>query len=170
LADETLLQFLERRERELQTRIAVAELQAAEMQAELDEVRRAKAQLKPPTDGSLGLGHLGTRATQHTLEVEGRKGLGGMPIPEYVVEELSEKTTRKENDPVNMTLRQLVELAFKTRRFNWYGASNNDLRTFIKEMTGREIDRTSLSPTLSRLREDGILASSAGGKWRLAKD
>jgi hypothetical protein len=170
LAEETLYGFLERRERELESRLAVARIQIGEMEIELVEVRRAKEQLKLPTDGSLGLGHLDSNATEHALPVEGRKALGGMPIPDYIVESLSERKGRKESDPANMTLRELILLAFKTRRFGWYGASNSDLRAFIKETTGREIERTSLSPALARLRDDGTLASNEDGKWRLAKD
>jgi len=170
LAEETLYGFLERRERELESRIEVWRVQVEEMETELAEVRRAKEQLKPPTDGSLGIGRLPASSAERALIIEGRKGIGRAPLPEYVIESLPEKKTRRETDPANMTLRELVLLAFKTPRCLLYGASNRDLRAFIKEASGREVERTSLSPTLARLRDDGVLVSQGDGKWRLAED
>ena len=46
------------------------------------------------------------------------------------------------------------------------GATLAELRTFIKDVFGQEIDRTSISPQLARLREDGAV-EQRGRRWRL---
>jgi len=48
------------------------------------------------------------------------------------------------------------------------GATPAELRTFIKDVFGREIDRTSMSPQLARLREEGAVEQS-DTKWRLSE-
>jgi len=48
------------------------------------------------------------------------------------------------------------------------GATPAELRTFIKDVFGREIDRTSMSPQLTRLREDGVVEQK-DMKWRLSE-
>jgi hypothetical protein len=52
-----------------------------------------------------------------------------------------------------------------------YGATTMEIRDFIKDNFGRDIDRASLSPTLSRMRDEGHLKGpDSGNKWRLGSD
>ena len=46
------------------------------------------------------------------------------------------------------------------------GATSAELRTFIKDVFDREIDRTSMSPRLTRLREDGVVEQKDNGSFR----
>jgi hypothetical protein len=47
------------------------------------------------------------------------------------------------------------------------GATLAELRDYMNITMGRDIDRTSISPQLTRLREDGILVQLDDGKWCL---
>jgi len=69
------------------------------------------------------------------------------------------------------SIKELVVLALKSKRkFRWNGASASDIRDFIKDAFGRDIERASLSPQLSRLRHEGILKLSNDGTWTLTTD
>jgi hypothetical protein len=73
--------------------------------------------------------------------------------------------------PDDMTIRQLVKMALRSqRKFLFYGATAIDIKEAIHQQTGREIERSSLSPTLSRMRDEGILKLSHDGKWMFAND
>jgi len=70
----------------------------------------------------------------------------------------------------NASIKELVLSAFKSnRQFRFYGATSNEIREFIKDAFNREIARESLSPTLSRMRDDKLVELSPGGHWVLAE-
>ena len=72
----------------------------------------------------------------------------------------------------SLQIRNLVTSAFKgSRPFRMYGATTQEIRDFIKDNFGRDIDRASLSPTLSRMRdESNIKGPDNSNKWRLGSD
>ncbi len=66
------------------------------------------------------------------------------------------------------SIRSLIIQAMLAKpQFLANGATAPELREFIRDAYGREIERTSLSPQLSRLKDDGLLALTTDGVWRL---
>jgi hypothetical protein len=66
------------------------------------------------------------------------------------------------------TIKDMI-LAALTRHFN-IGASPTDLRDYILTTFGRDIDRNSIGPQLSRLREEGMVDMLSDGKWKLSQN
>ncbi|MGA8612285.1 MAG: hypothetical protein WB760_11300 [Xanthobacteraceae bacterium] len=66
------------------------------------------------------------------------------------------------------TIKQLIVDALRDHFRN--GATGAELRDYFLAVHGRDIDRTSISPQLTRLREEGIVEQMTGadeGKWKL---
>jgi hypothetical protein len=84
-------------------------------------------------------------------------------------EALASLTTPQSETPVE-TIKQLVLRALIDHFHD--GATPLELRTYIRDAYGREIDRTSMGPQLSRMRDEGVLIQPLGllneGKWRLS--
>jgi len=149
--DENLRSFLERRERELTHQLAALRGQIESKQIELADIQRVRATLapppSPPDNTSLDVAADLARAT-HRPRVD-LNPMSGVPPS-------NEKPTIK-----SMILTAL------TSHFH-DGATLAELRTFIRDVFGREIDRTSMSPQLARLREDGAV-EQRDMKWRLSE-
>jgi hypothetical protein len=67
------------------------------------------------------------------------------------------------------TIKQLILDALHGHFRN--GATGTELSEYFRTVHGRNHDRTSISPQLSRLREDGVVEQMTGpdeGKWKLA--
>jgi hypothetical protein len=65
-----------------------------------------------------------------------------------------------------LTIKSMIVTALTSHFHD--GATPAELRTFIKDVFSREIDRTSMSPQLARLREDGAV-EQRDMKWRLSE-
>ena len=186
--------FLDRRERELENRLEAGRAAMASLEAELSGVRRAKAAyLKASADithrnalanalAGPGTGSLGDDPTFNALSSRDKyvvskwgtlggnnSGLFGAPFGSGSFAKSGNALSTE-----TLSIKELIRLAFcSNRQFMSEGATSNELRDFIKDAFARDIDRTSLSPQLSRLKEDGIitLAGAPGslyaGKWRL---
>ena len=170
---ESLREFLDRRERELQAELIPAEAQVGAIRAELSEVHRARTALGEPRNENQGdslhsdglVAGLGA-AVAHAAGASSAVGLGaaqvlppmlnGVPLSEAFEHAVTGATTIK-----GMILRALREDVNFLRN----GALTAELREFIKSEYGRDIETTSLSPQLSRLREDGLITAE-NNRWR----
>jgi hypothetical protein len=69
-----------------------------------------------------------------------------------------------------VSIKRLILLAFSDKReFRYYGAKASQIREFIRDAYGRDIDRATLSPQITRLQRDGLIKADGGGVWRLAE-
>lgn len=147
--EEGLRAFLDRRERQIMNRLGAAQSAVEQLQIDLDEVRRARTAIDD-TDAAKGL-----KVVYSSLRIgESTKTIADVPdeltseppsIKEYILMALNHSGSR------------LVE-----------GATANEIREFIKDAYGRDIERSSFSPQLSRLREEGLINLLPSGQWVLA--
>ncbi len=151
MAEETVREFLGRRIREISHRLEHAKGVVASLENELRELQAAQTALKPIIQAE--------RRDALTTILNSRQY---MPPPQPASPESIATADQQ-------SIRVLVLTSFRNPAFNRYGATNAELRQYISDTTGREIERTSLSPALTRLKEEGVLVSDDAGKWRLAK-
>jgi hypothetical protein len=160
-AGETLGGFLTRRREELEAQISILRGQLVPREAELAQINKMRQLLADATVvGSDGLPQSNSCATP-TLVFE---AVGRLPPGQQVT-----------NLPpvfeavANLTIKQMILGALRDHFHE--GATPAELREYFKHAYGREIDRTSISPQLTRMRDDGIIeqppSSGEGGKWRL---
>jgi hypothetical protein len=145
--DETLAEFLDRRERELTHRLAALQGEMTPIEAELAQIRRAKTavQTLPTFNALAGTGYAGP--LMNFLSAGNRKKSSA----ELAAETLAGQAGRY----LHMTIKELIVRALLDNFRE--GASPAQLREFIRDAYGREIDRSSLSPQLSRLKAAGVV-------------
>lgn len=141
---ETLYGYLDRRERELSHQLAELRGQVQIRETELAHIQSAKRQI-----GNFGGAD--------------KSGLGVPEMPDPTIPDAANDQTIK-------------DLILKALWFGFRkdGATPALLREFIQDIYGREIDRTSISPQLSRLRDSGqvkhkLIGPDAEGRWFLTK-
>ena len=153
--DETLHSFLERRERELTHQLAALRSQIESKQRELAEIQRVRGTRapSPPSPSEISTwqaaADVAKEAVKQLIQQTDVPPVGGVPPS-------NEKPT----------IKSMIVTALTSHFHD--GATPAELRTFIKDVFGREIDRTSMSPQLARLREGGAVEQS-GMKWRLSE-
>jgi hypothetical protein len=170
--DETLRLFLGRRERELIHQVAALRAEIQSKQNELAELRAVRATLAPSVP---------TAAVPAAPAVP-------PPMPDTstfdVVSNLIAATDENRRAasvahpmqqtesaliggvPQKRTIKSMI-LSALTSHFD-DGATLAELRAFIKDVFGQEVDRTSISPQLSRLRDEGAV-EQRGRAWRLSE-
>jgi len=153
--DVALPSFVERRERELIHQLAALHGQIESKERELAQIRQVRAALLPPLPDNNTcdvaanvVGEAVTRRAAALMRQADNALVGGVPP-------LTE----------NLTIKEMIVTALSSHFHD--GATPAELRTFIKDVFGREIDRTSLSPQLTRLREEGTI-EQRNAKWRLS--
>jgi len=152
--DETLRDFLERRERELTQQIRALHMQMAPMEIEITEIRRSKAALGlPPATATadfvapVGPVPLTTRSIERPnrcrmiAKAIRDKPLGEMSIKQLIIKALFER--------------------FKE------GVTPLELSHFLSETYRRAIGSGSIRPIMARLKEDGMVVRNAESKWLL---
>ena len=151
--DETLHSFLERRERELTHQLAALRGEIESKQRELAEIQRVRGTLASPLPPEAGTwqmaADLAKEAVKRLIQQTDVAPVGGVPPS-------NEKPT----------IKSMIVTALTSHFHD--GATPAELRTFIKDVFSREIDRTSMSPQLARLREDGAV-EQRDMKWRLSE-
>jgi hypothetical protein len=181
-ANETVYEFLERRERELLNIQAALRTELATAENELSHVQSAKRQI-----GNLGgadkdrFGAPGLQASPNALShLVGPKGtlpVDPNPVFESPAPRFSEdlgsalvalggSISDAEKRP---TIKDLIMMAM----FSGYqdrGATQVDLRRFIIDAYGRNIAPTSMSPQISRLKEEGFLIQKGADNYRLTNE
>jgi hypothetical protein len=158
--NENLRDFLTRRDRELTQQVSAIRGELAPVEAELAEIRRAKSIMSnnSPTEPSEAA-EVATQIIMGGLDPKNTKLLfldTGM---------LSDMFTAE-----GKTIKDLVVLALKNHFHQ--GAKPAELRDYIKNAYGRDVALTSISPQLSRLKEEGWVEqyTPASGKeslWKL---
>jgi hypothetical protein len=169
---ESLREFLDRRERELLIELIPAENQVLAIRAELAEIHHAKASLEASAEQLTDEVHSSEAADQPAatpqLEAEPHF-LGRYTQPSYrrlhYFGGLADGplTLRQERLSIKQMILTVLEHDVKFRR---YGATASEIRESIKNGFGREIEGTSLSPQLSRLRDDGHVDVHEN-RWKL---
>lgn len=163
---ESLREFLDRRERELEDELIPSEFTVAAIRAELDEIRRARNSLDAiqspssaipsPANALLGSGPLAPRS-------EFSNALASAIPPRPALSSSSPLLVSSDDQPTIKVL--VVNVLATSPEFRRYGATTAELRERLKNMFDRDVETSSLSPQLSRLREDGVL-SLENGKWK----
>jgi hypothetical protein len=169
--DDTLRTFLERRERELTHQVAHLRAQIESKETELAEIQTARASLSssvpattvpapaapPPVPDT---NTFDAAADQIRAAEENRRVASiGHPMQQG-------QSVLIGGVPQKRTIKSMIVTAL-TSHFD-DGATLSELRNFIKDVFGQEIDRTSISPQLARLREDGVV-EKRGKKWKLSE-
>jgi hypothetical protein len=155
--DETPLRlFLERRERELTHQLAALRGQVESKQRELDEIKKVRATLTsspplPPDNSSVEVAADVARAEAS------RRSLN-------LIQQITNAAVTGLPPSDHPTIKSMILTALSSHFQG--GATPAELRTFIKDVFGREIHRTSMSPQLARLREEGIV-EQCGTRWNL---
>lgn len=156
-------EFLDRRERELLIELTPAVNQVLAIRAEIAEICRAKASLEASeeklTDGvnrlNPSLEPLG-ELRQFGANLVGASGLAAGPL-----------TLRQATLDERLSIKQMILMVLEREvKFRRYGATAPEIRESIKNEFGREIEGTSLSPQLSRLRDDGCVDVHEN-RWKL---
>jgi len=72
-----------------------------------------------------------------------------------------------EPPPPTMTIKQMIMAALRDHFHN--GASPTELRDYMRAVYAKDVDRNSISPQLTRLREQGAVDMLTDGKWKISK-
>lgn len=165
LPNESLKDFLHRRQRQLRQLVSAIQGQLIAAQTELEEVRHAMKAigLQPgtplsdmrPKSGLIGLGAAFDATAEVTLGADG-------PAPPLSADALDALLAEQP------TIKELVVLAL-TNHFRDDGASPEQLREYFLVAHGRDVERTSLSPQLTRLKEDGVIKQKDDGTYRFTE-
>jgi hypothetical protein len=163
---ETLRLFLERRERELTHQIAALRGQIATKERELAEIQAVRATLAPSAPAPAG--QAPPVPDTSTFEAAAFDQIRAAAENRHAaaVAHPMQQSVLIGGVPQKRTIKSMILTAL-TSHFD-DGATLTELRTFIKDVFGLEIDRTSISPQLARLREEGAV-EQGGGKWRLTE-
>jgi hypothetical protein len=151
---ETLYEYLERRERELAARVATIRSDLEVLETELAHVRSARRQIgNIPSFGRTPLSLSDLSSPGLSLDDLARDAESQVLV-----------STEPSNPP---TIKDMILKALWIG-FRDVGATPAQLRQFIRDAYGRDIDRTSMSPQISRLRTEGLLKQKGGeDNWRL---
>lgn len=167
---ETLVGYIERRKRELRAELASAEAVVLAIRGELQQLRNAEQ--------GIANGQMALITQAYQAQIDANSGVDETPInPDEVLPPVptpnwaqgladigeqfgfAEAHRRTIKEHVLLALDQHVD-------FRRNGATTGELKRYIKSEFEKDIEVTSLSPQLSRLRDDGII-SFVDGRWRI---
>jgi len=141
-SDETLHDFLNRRERDLARQIADLRALVVPLEAELTQIRRAKLALGVASTTSLA-------DTAGQVDDSARRAL---------------ESALRRSSPKGMTIKELILRAL-VEHFP-QGASPSEIGQRIETEYGRRIDASSIRPNLSRLREEQLVVHDGlASRW-----
>jgi hypothetical protein len=176
---ETLYEYVQRREGELVAKIAATRGDLEALELELAHVKSARRQIgNLPDFGRTPLAEA-NEGRDHPLDAEppvevvvDPDAVSGPHVHSHIAE-LSDADARShthrfiletKNPP---TIKDLILKAL-WNGFRETGATQAQLRQFIRDAYGREVDRTSMSPQIARLRDEKLLKQKGGeDNWRL---
>jgi hypothetical protein len=172
--DETLADYLKRRERELIQQTAAIRGLLAPKEQELATVRQAMQaigvqqsyvdQLQPFLDQASDQPPPPTHGLLNSTEARPAPGILNSPAAGFPWEAL--------------TIKDMILNALKDHFHS--GATPSELSEYMKTAYGRDVDRNSIGPQLARLRDERLVESGSGnalisgalipgsGKWRLS--
>jgi DNA-binding transcriptional ArsR family regulator len=160
MAGPKLADYLEIRERELESQISNVRGHLAPLEAELDQVRKMRSLIAHGR--AAGLTDLASDFVLPDPPVPG-------PI-EQVAQAIQPALTQllAAANSESLTIKEMILRALRDHFPK--GASPSDLRDYIRDAFGKEIDRNSISPQLSRLREEGVVDQyGLDAKWKLTR-
>lgn len=149
--DETLHEFLERREHELTNKVRDLRAELDPLEKELIEIRRTRA--------SLGI------ARPFDLLVPTPSEAAANSAMKRDDDYRSLANTIRHTPPQSLKIKELIVLAFVSHFHA--SAAPQEISHYIRKAYKRDIDSGSIRPNLGRLREDGILMQGANSKWIL---
>ena len=160
----TLRDYLEQRERELVEKLGLLYGEIAPKEAELAEVRRAKAAIGFASFQSTTAGTLTSALEGSTTSNWTR--LNTLSALSYLGSTSDSPPQPPPSPYANLTMKQLVVKAL-SEHFH-HGATTREMIDFFRDAWGRNIERTNLSPQISRLYQEGIIGRDEGLKhWYL---
>jgi hypothetical protein len=194
MTEETTQQFLARRKKELLAQISALKGQLAPKEAELAQITRFEASqtvasavpanalasivnhgpsnpLETAIFGTLGpektnaLAQAGASVSAALAEVAKSMTLAGPSMSDVMSRVIGNTASLRY---AHMTIKQLVIRALLDHFHK--GATAAEIREFIRNGYGREIDPSSLRPQMHRLKAEGILVNDAGNDvWDLSE-
>jgi hypothetical protein len=155
---------MERRERELTHQLAALRSEIESKEAELAEVVKARSAIGSHQASEKPLGYV---AGDH-FQLPGDEG-ADLVATDAQGKRVAIVQFKSSPGAVELSIKQLAVKAL------WEGfrnahATQSELREFIKNAYGRQVDRASLSPQLSRLKAEGIVRQSNNDRWQLVPD
>ncbi len=150
-ASTALGQFITRHEQELTDQIGNIRDALGPLEGELSEVRRAKA--------AIGIQRKGPEEVDIRVPAIVNTSSFGEPRIEEV----------PRSPYAHLTMKQLI---VKVLREHFHaGATTRQMLDFFRDAWGRDIERTNLSPQISRLYQEGIIGREDGTKcWYIVPD
>jgi hypothetical protein len=177
MTEETVEQFLRRRERELMARVSALRGQLAPVEAELAKVQRMRAVLPEPNRPTNALASI-INQNDSNIPFPFNIAAAADPLisPPWNVDALAQlaanpsiaSLTNPASAYANRTIKDLIIQALLDG-FT-YGANAGDLRSFILAGYGRNVDPGSLRTQLHRLKASGILGQDAASDTWNFKD
>jgi hypothetical protein len=186
MADESLREFLERRERELVQQIAGIKAQLEPREAELDQIRRLKITVDAASESTLsgveGVGSSAASIAVSRTNPAPTQAATATVAPADAAKETPKVTIKGIADGIyaldaglrrasrafaeaadrnpflefeHLTIKQLAVKALS--EYFKDGATALQICEFIDNAYGRRVERSSLSPQLSRLHQDNVL-------------
>jgi hypothetical protein len=149
--DETLREFIERRERELVQQIRALRSQLATKETELVEVRRTK--------GTLGVPNVPAVPPPK----EAVKPTHSRRVADADCVMLAQKIKHASNP--SLTIKELIIRAFLDQFRE--GGKPGEIGKHIHRSYGRRVESGSIRPNLARLRFDGLIRQGVGTIWIL---
>jgi hypothetical protein len=162
---ETVYQFLERRERELQNLATAIRGDLNAVEHELAHVQSAKRQIGnlPPPDKAKFNALSSVVTPPSADDLAAKYGQLGQQLSNAVLG--TQNALAALVAPDEPTIKKLVLRALWIA-FPEKGATAADLRRFIIDAYGRNIHPSSMSPQLSRLKAEGLIKQKEGEIWR----
>jgi hypothetical protein len=187
MSELSTLEILERRERELLNQFESVRIAFAKIQDELHHVSLALRAIRSPVNPFDQVAAIlapgaptGPSAPAGPTGPTGPTGgiLGYIAHPEQMasiyglgVDPIAPRGSLADEEVSGLGIKELILRSLKARRdYLLHGATSSELLDAIKEYFGRDVDRSSLSPTLSRMKADKVLQQTEEGKWQIARD
>ena len=165
-----LPEFLEKREKELVAEINELRRALLPREAELAQVRRAKVTIAPIGNAAaIAAAAIGIRGVNALGADYVHTALSRADTPLAISAALNRNLLFNGPDPYrDLTMKQLVLKALSEHFPN--GGTTRQLIDFFREAWGRDIERTNLSPQISRLYQEGTIGRAQGRKeWHLMR-
>ena len=161
MAGPKLADYLEIRERELESQISNVRGHLASLETELAQVRKIRSLIADArAAGFIDLASdavLPDPPAQSSLE---QVAQAFQPAVSQLL--AAQQLAFAESEP--LTIKEMILRALRDHFEK--GASPSELRDYMRAAFGKEVDRNSISPQLARLREDGMVDMLNDGKWK----
>jgi DNA-binding transcriptional ArsR family regulator len=162
MAGPKLADYLEIRERELESQISNVRGHLAPLEAELAQVRKMRSLIADAR--AAGLTDLASDAILPDPPAQSALEQVAQAI-QPAVSQLSQLAAAQSE---TLTIKEMILRALRNHFKK--GASPSELRDYMRDAFGKDVDRNSISPQLTRLRELGAVEQyELDGKWKLTR-